>query len=134
MESPRNEYPDQYVRFLVYFNIDRDYYECHEVMEELWLEEGRDPFYQGLLQVAVGLFHFRRENISGARKLFASALSKLRPYPERYMGIDLGRLRKDVEAYLKRLESYERTPFPYYDLNISIIDRDLRNRIHKGGA
>ena len=134
MESPKKEYPDRYVRFLMYFNIDRDYYECHEVMEELWLEEGRDPFYQGLLQVAVGLFHFRRENISGARKLFASALSRLRPYPERYMGIDLGRLRKDVEAYLKRLESYERTPFPYYDLNISIIDRDLRNRIHKGGA
>src|SRR5690606_41419457 len=62
-----------------------------------WLEEGRNPFYQGLLQVAVGLFHFRRENINGAKKLFASALSKLQPYPDRYMGIDLGRLRREVE-------------------------------------
>ena len=67
--SPRNEYPDEHAPFFGAFQIDRDYYECHEVMEELWLEEGGDPFHQGLLQVAVGLFHFRRENINGARKL-----------------------------------------------------------------
>lgn len=133
MRNPK-EYPELYVRFLVYFNVDRDYYECHEVMEELWLEEGRDPFYQGLLQVAVGLFHFRRENISGARKLFTSALSKLKPYPDRFRGIDLGRLRQEVEEYLERLKNYELQPFSFYDLNISIIDEDLRNRMEKGGA
>lgn len=133
MENPQT-YPDRYIRFFIYFNIDRDYYECHEVMEELWLEEGRNPFYQGLLQVAVGLFHFRRENINGAKKLFASALSKLQPYPDRYMGIDLGRLRREVEEYLERLKNYESQPFAFYDLNISIIDEELRKRIQKGGV
>lgn len=133
MENPQ-AYPDLYVRFLIYFNMDRDYFECHEVMEELWLEEGRDPFYQGMLQVAVGLFHFRRKNIEGAKKLFASALSRLEPYPDRFMGIDLGRLRQEVKVYLERLRNYETNPFPYYDLNIAIVDGDLRKRIKKGGA
>ncbi|GJM74097.1 hypothetical protein HMSSN036_63130 [Paenibacillus macerans] len=61
-------YEPLYVAYLVYFNRDRDYFECHEVLEELWLERDHDPLYKGLLQVAVGLFHARSGNVSGGRK------------------------------------------------------------------
>ena len=33
-------YDEKFVHFIVLFNVDQDYFECHEVMEELWLEEG----------------------------------------------------------------------------------------------
>ena len=34
-------YSPLFVKFIHHFNGDRDYYECHEVLEELWMEEGR---------------------------------------------------------------------------------------------
>ena len=61
-------------------------------MEELWLEEGRNPLYQGLLQVAVGLYHHHNGNTSGSKKLLTLALEKLMAYPEEALGINLGRL------------------------------------------
>ena len=57
-----------------------DWFECHETLEDLWVgSEGeiRD-FYQGLLQVAVGLHHWREGNFKGAVHLLASGADKLR--------------------------------------------------------
>ncbi|WP_410769656.1 DUF309 domain-containing protein [Fontibacillus sp. BL9] len=118
-------YEPLYVAYLIYFNRDRDYFECHEVLEELWLKQGRAPLYKGLLQVAVGLYHFRNGNITGGRKMLRSAAEKLAPYPPDSLGIDLERLRNETSAYASRLENYEQVPFEYYDLNIKLIDPEL---------
>lgn len=115
-----------YVEFLYYFNVKRDYFECHEVMEELWMEEGRNPLYQGLLQVAVGLYHHRNGNVGGAIKLFTQALEKLEFYPRLSLGVDLGKLTDDTKAYLNRLERIEEEPFESYDLDIVILHSELR--------
>lgn len=42
------DYEPLYIDYLIYFNRDQDYFECHEVLEELWLECDRDPLYKGL--------------------------------------------------------------------------------------
>lgn len=126
-------YPTLYKAFLYYFNIERDYYECHEVLEELWLAEGRHPLYQGLLQVAVALYHFSNGNVNGARKLFRGGLEKLAPFPDDCMGIDLGKLKREAQQYLEKLQAYETKPFAFYDLTIDIKDRELRERIASGG-
>lgn len=118
-------YDRLYVAFLYYFNDQRDYFECHEVMEELWLEEGRNPLYQGLLQVAVGLYHHLNGNASGSIKLFTAGLEKLAPYPEHVLGIDLARLVKDSEIYVEKLLKLKEEPFEPYDLNIVIMDQNL---------
>lgn len=118
-------YDRLYVQFLVYFNIRRDYFECHEVMEELWLEEGRSPLYQGLLQIAVGLYHHQNGNISGSRKLFQAGIDKLEAYPPEVLGIDLESLLTDARQYVRRLENWEQSPFDYYDLDIVLLDPQL---------
>lgn len=118
-------YEPLFVAYLVYFNRDRDYFECHEVLEELWLARGRDPLYKGLLQVAVGLFHARRGNLSGGRKMLRSALERLTPYPEQALGIDLGKLRQDTEAYVALLTEGDPQAFTYYDLTIRLLDPEL---------
>jgi predicted metal-dependent hydrolase len=114
-----------YVQFLYYFNEARDYFECHEVMEELWLEEGRNRLYQGLLQIAVGLYHHYNGNVSGSIKLFTAALEKLASYPHDALGIDLGKLVEDSHSYMEKLKQIETAPFEPYDLDICIQDEDL---------
>lgn len=114
-----------YVEFLYSFNVERDYFECHEVMEELWLEEGRNPLYQGLLQIAVALYHHRNGNVGGAIKLFEQGIEKLEYYPKLTLGIDLGKLITDSQTYLEKLKHFEENPFPCYDLDIEIVHSEL---------
>lgn len=57
-----------------------DWFECHETLEELWIgSEGeiRD-FYQGVLQIAVALHHWRNGNFGGAVHLLAGGAGYLR--------------------------------------------------------
>lgn len=121
-----------FAAFLVYFNRDRDYFECHEVLEELWLEQGRDPLYSGLLQIAVALYHFRNggitpayNKIEGARKMMRNAVGKLSDYPGDALGIRLDKLVRQAQEYLNRLERYDREPFDFYPLEIELFDPEL---------
>ena len=100
-----SKYDPLYVAFLWHFNGDRDYFECHELLEDLWLQENHDLLYQGLLQVAVGLYHHRNGNLGGAVKLLRQALTKLDLYPADPLGIDLGTLREECAAYLAGLQA-----------------------------
>jgi uncharacterized protein len=124
-------YDQLYVEYLYYFNVERDYFECHEVMEELWMEEGRNPLHQGLLQVAVGLYHHRNGNIGGAVKLFDQGIEKLEYYPRISMGIDLGKLVDDSKRYLEKLERNEEEPFEFYDLDITILHSELAGMVEE---
>ncbi|TBL81344.1 DUF309 domain-containing protein [Paenibacillus thalictri] len=118
-------YDRLYVQFIYYFNVERNYFECHEVMEELWLEEGRNPLYQGMLQVAVGLYHHWNGNPGGAVKLLTAAAEKLAGYPDLIGGIRLDRLKADSGLYLTKLHRLAQEPFAPYDLDIEIVDPEL---------
>ncbi|SEG73050.1 DUF309 domain-containing protein [Paenibacillus sp. UNC499MF] len=122
-------YDPLYIAFLREFNVNRDYYECHEVMETLWLEEGRKPFYQGLLQIAVGLYHHQNANVSGAVKLMESGIAKLQGYPDMLLGINLALLLRDAEAYLIKLRNNRERPFEPYPLDIRIVGEELAGRV-----
>lgn len=124
-------YDRLYVAYLYYFNVQRDYFECHEVMEELWLEEGRSPLYQGLLQVAVGLYHHANGNVSGSIKLFSAGLDKLAPYPAHTLGINLEKLIQDSQVYLDKLLRIQEESFQPYDLDIHILDDELHEQLEE---
>jgi predicted metal-dependent hydrolase len=97
-------YERQYITFLYTFNVLRDYYVCHDLLEDLWLEEGREPFYQGLLQVAVSCYHAANGNRAGAIKLMRSAILKLSWYPDRWLGIRVDKVIQDTSVYLRAWE------------------------------
>lgn len=122
-------YDPRYVRFLHLFNVEQDYFECHEVLEELWMDEALDPFWQGLLQVAVALFHARNGNVGGAVKLMEAGLDKLSREEGRDAGIDLARLREDGERWLNRLKRRDGSPFPFEPLSIIIADPTLEGAV-----
>ena len=66
----------------------RDWFECHETLEDLWVgSEGEIRcFYQGLLQIAVALHHWKNGNFGGAMTLLAGGndyLKQVRPVCQR---------------------------------------------------
>ena len=93
-----DQYPELYREGIRLFN-ERDFFECHDVLEELWTgthtEERR--FLQGLIQAAVGLYHFGNGNLGGARKMYRAAVDKLKPYGQRYWGLNLQKLLAGLE-------------------------------------
>lgn len=118
----------RYWTFLSYFNKHRDYYECHEVMEELWLEDGRSALLQGLLQAAVGLHHWDNSNRSGAVKLMTAALTKLNEYSNAVLGLDVARLRCDLRSSLDMLASRPKDA-PFQAFELVVLDESLLHAV-----
>ncbi|AZB43394.1 DUF309 domain-containing protein [Bacillus sp. FJAT-42376] len=77
-------YPEAYIEYLVHFHGDRDYFECHELLEEYWKEapaSERDPVWVSLIQIAVSLYHHRRGNFKGAERLLGQSIRFLEIHP-----------------------------------------------------
>ncbi|MGG1514998.1 DUF309 domain-containing protein [Paenibacillus oryzisoli] len=119
------QYPDAYVQYLVHFHGERDYFECHEVMEEFWKEHPGDPrsgTYVGLIQIAVGLYHSRRGNRAGAVKMLGSALTNLQPADVRTLGLDAEELERRIRSTLAAVQGDNDV---YVDMNLPITDPGL---------
>ena len=83
------------------------WFDCHETLEDLWVgEEGEiRNFYQGVLQVAVALHHWRGGNFKGAVSLMESGtkyLLQVRPICQR---VDVTGLIASVELMRETLKT-----------------------------
>lgn len=123
----RTHYPDAYVEYLYHFHATRDYFECHEILEEFWknreLSDGH-PIWVGLIQIAVSMYHHRRGNFSGAIKMLKRAIKILdenRSYLQE-LGLDHDRL---IEQLKHRLHEQQQQ-LPYSSINLPLRDSDLR--------
>lgn len=117
-----NGYADAYVRYLVHFHEERDYFECHEVLEEFWKEHPEDPLaeaYVALIQIAVASYHERRGNLRGAVKMFRAALERLDRTNVQSLGLDSLALKAILE---NRLQALEGSKHVFTDINLPITD------------
>src|SRR5213594_4198278 len=83
------------------------FFECHDTLEEVW-QGIRGPardFYQGLIQLAVGFYHLSNGNLIGAESQISKGLEKLEIYGDRYVGMDLARLRSEAGGWLQRIRA-----------------------------
>ena len=65
-----------FVDYCAYFNGNEDYFECHEVLEEYWKEiapKEKEHVLVGYIQIATGLYHWRRGNSVGAYRILNKA-------------------------------------------------------------
>ena len=94
------------MRGVAHFNA-QEYFEAHEVWEELWLvaREPEKTFLQGLIQVAAAFHHHARENARGARSLLAAGVAKLQGFPDDHRGIDVSDFRKEAKSWLEEIEA-----------------------------
>jgi hypothetical protein len=83
-----------------------EWYECHETLEELW--DGSEGeirrFYQGILQIAVSLLHWRNSNFGGATSLLASGINYLRRVSPVCQRIEVASLVMEAEAFAHDLD------------------------------
>jgi len=119
-------YPHEYLSYLVHFHADRDYFECHEILEEYWKSlsnESRSAVWVGLIQIAVGLYHHRRGNFAGAKKMLASAIRILHKHAAEVerLALDVNTLTSLLTERLSRIQSGE----PYESLELPITDAAL---------
>lgn len=85
------------------FNSGR-YYEAHDVLEDLWLRQGKDhpdhTFHKGLIQLAGGFVHLRLQflhpdhpkhgrRLAPARRLLLLAAGNLRAHAPSRLGVDV---------------------------------------------
>lgn len=89
MATP-DDYDPRYLAGILFFN-QREFFEAHEVWEDLWGDCGDDVrlFYKSLIQSAVGLYHFGNGNLRGAEKLYRTSRGYMEGYPSPYLGFDV---------------------------------------------
>lgn len=75
------QYHTLLIDYCAYFNGNEDYFECHEVLEEYWktIAPGdKDHPLVGFIQLATGLYHWRRKNLIGANRILQKALENFK--------------------------------------------------------
>ncbi len=85
----------------------REFFECHEVLEEAWTPE-RGPrrlFLQAVIHIAVGCYQIQRGNTAGAIGQLRKGLRKLAAYLPERESIDTARLHAEARHILSALET-----------------------------
>lgn len=119
-------YPTAYLEYLVNFHANRDYFECHEILEEYWKEQPpakREKVWVGLIQIAVSLYHQRRSNFTGAVKTMRGAIRILSREKERLAGLGL-----DADVLIQLLEhrlKQQEANADYTSIDLPIADDTL---------
>lgn len=103
-----SEMPQEFWQGVEQFNTGQ-FYACHDTLEALWIEasEPEKRFYQGILQIAVALYHLGNHNWRGAAILLGEGSYRLRRYPSIYGGIDVDELLNQSAALLTALQQTE---------------------------
>lgn len=60
---------------------EQKYWECHEALEDVWMEDRQDPtrnVYWAVIQVAAACIHYRDQNLIGARGMIAKSKEKFK--------------------------------------------------------
>ncbi|SFS44716.1 DUF309 domain-containing protein [Marininema halotolerans] len=97
---------------------EQEYWEAHEVLEELWQTQRDNHFYHGLIQVAAIMHQLLRGKVRGARKLATTAKGYFSPFPSYHEGVDLGSVRQWLDHCLRTLPE-----------NISFMDPEEVNKL-----
>lgn len=129
-------YPKDYTQYLFYFHCLRDYFECHEVLEEFWKEQpnhSREDHWVGLIQIAVALYHHRRGNFNGAKKMMNNAISNLSKKTKEIekLGLDSMQLIGILQKHSQKIENklqYESINLPIKDDHLMQICYDMAEK------
>ena len=83
-----------------------EYWLAHEALEEAWKEESGSvrELYRAILQTGVVYLHIERENYNGAVKTYEKVQKWIQPWPDVCCGIEIGQLRRDLEAVIEEVK------------------------------
>ncbi len=99
------KYPHEYLEGIRLFNSGA-YFECHEMLEDLW-HPSKDLdrlHYQGIIQAAIAVEHFRKENWTGALGLYQKACEKWSQLPPEYMGMNIRVFKEKLDIFFDQVQ------------------------------
>jgi uncharacterized protein len=101
-----NPVPEEFWQGVEQFN-QGEFYACHDTLEAVWIEAPASErnFYQGILQIAVALYHLGNQNWRGAVILLGEGANRLCKYSDDHAGIDVGDLVDRSVELLSALQS-----------------------------
>jgi hypothetical protein len=117
------------------FNSGR-YYEAHDVLEDLWLRQGKDhpdhAFHKGLIQLAGGFVHLRLQHLhpdhpkhgrrlAPARRLLLLAAGNLSAYAPRHLEIDVTAAIRLAEEIARVIGETEHRKNPWAPSTLPLI-------------
>ncbi|WP_234396920.1 DUF309 domain-containing protein [Bacillus massiliglaciei] len=120
------KYPEEYLSFMAHFHGSRDYFECHEILEEYWKETAprdRHSHWVGLIQIAVGLYHQRRGNYKGASKTMDKAFHNLFKKKEEIQNLGLNH--ESLIELVRQVREEMSARKPYRSISLPIRDPEL---------
>jgi len=99
------------------------FYEAHDVLEDLWLEDRRGVngnFYKGLIQLAGAFVHLQKNRLRPAAALFKLAENNLQQYSHEHERLNL----KAVHALAQKwLGDLERNSFNFNPLTATTVPK-----------
>lgn len=119
--------PPEFWQGIEEFN-QQQFYACHDTLEAIWMEavEPQKTFYQGILQIAVALYHLGNQNQRGAIILLGEGMNRLRHYQPSFAGIDVARLLEQSRELQAKLQAQEQAPaISHQDLQEGIASQPV---------
>lgn len=116
-------YPKDYIKYLIHFHGDRDYFECHEILEEYWKQTdpgNKESIWVGLILMAVSAYHHRRGNFSGAKRTMEKSKRIFELNAESFtaVGLDYQQLFSLVSDRVEEIQA----KVPYRSFSLPIND------------
>jgi uncharacterized protein len=105
-DLPTENLPTEFWEGVEQFNRG-EFYTCHDTLEAIWIPalEPEKQLYQGIIQIAVALYHLSNGNWRGTVILMGEGLNRLRHYPDDHEGLDLGELRSAIATLLEVIQN-----------------------------
>lgn len=131
-------YPSEYIDYLIHFHGDRDYFECHEILEEYWKKaepRNKHSIWVGLILFSVANYHHRRGNFNGAKRSLSKAIGIFKENMKVLdrLGLDSQKFLDDVELCLTNLTNgshYQSYTFPIADSSLITL---CKNKCEQAG-
>lgn len=105
-ESSESGLDPRFIGYFELFNCQK-FYEAHDVLEDLWLAQGRQGenygFYKGLIQLAGSFVHLQKNRLRPAGALFRLSKSYLSEYPDFHERIDLKEIYAMIDLWEQAL-------------------------------
>ena len=140
---------DDRVYYRAYFQLfnDQQYYEAHDVLEQLWLKafEPDTQFYKGLIQLAGAFVHLQKQfrrpthptdggRLRPAWRLFKLAHKNLTTFCPTFHGFRVDQAIALADITIGQLEQYHFAKNPWSPDSAPKLDQPVGFEIERGGS
>lgn len=115
-------------QFLYEFHVTRDYFECHEIFEDLWKDiapRQKQHELVGFILFATGMYHWRRGNQSGGTRSFHKAYVLLEQAVVDKDSFLMNFDRAKLLQLIRKSEQLCKDGAPYQSVVLPIVDEEF---------